>query len=78
MGEFWLGVSLTLILSSEDKDPVAGDNLELVLLGRACHLDDGEWDHPLRVWVLEWVQEGGCTPEPCSVIPCMGSHCPDW
>lgn len=48
-----LGFSLTLILSTEDKDPVAGDDLELVVLGGANHLNDGQWDHTLGVGLLE-------------------------
>lgn len=44
---------LTLILSTEDKDPMAGQDLELVVLGGASHLDDGQWDHPLGVRLLE-------------------------
>lgn len=48
-----LGFSLTLILSTEDKDPVAGDDLELVVLGGANHLNDRQWDHTLGVGLLE-------------------------
>lgn len=67
-----LGFSLTLILSTEDKDPVAGDDLELVVLGGANHLNDGQWDHTLGVGFLEGAA-GVVTPLPPS---CRVSLCP--
>jgi len=49
----WPGSSLTLILSAEDEDSVAGEDLELVVLGGASHLNHRERDHPLGVGFLE-------------------------
>lgn len=54
---FWL----TLILGTEDEDPVAGDHLELVVLAGTNHLDDGQRDHTLGVGLLK-AAPGGVTP----------------
>lgn len=69
-------LALTLTLCAEHEHPLAGDDLELVVLAAAGHLDGRQRDHALGEGVLEgqtahWPM--GTGTQPCALTP-GGQH----